>query len=71
MVKTKVDSNIPLPKKWPFENMNVGDSFAIPENVKRQAVSVAAMRYGRKHGMKFTVRQIDSVNKSFRCWRIA
>jgi hypothetical protein len=64
----KVQKNIPLPRKWPFADMKVGDSFAMPADVKRVAVSVAAMRYGRKHGMKFTIRQI--ADKTFRCWRI-
>lgn len=64
----KVDKNIPLPRKFPFADMKVGDSFAVPADIKRPAVTVAAMRYGRKHGMKFTVRQV--ADKTFRCWRI-
>lgn len=64
----KIDKNIKLPSKFPFKDMKVGDSFAVPPNVKRPAVTVAAMRFGRKHGMRFTVRQMP--NKSFRCWRI-
>lgn len=64
----KVDKNIPLPRKFPFADMKVGDSFAVPTDIKRPAVTVAAMRYGRKHGMKFTVRQV--ADKTFRCWRI-
>ena len=64
----KVDKNIPLPRKFPFADMKVGDSFAVPVDIKRPAVTVAAMRFGRKHGMKFTVRQV--ADKTFRCWRI-
>jgi len=64
----KVQKNIPLPRKFPFADMKVGDSFAVPSDVKRVAVSVAAMRFGRKHGMKFTIRQL--ADKTFRCWRI-
>ena len=64
----KIDKNIKLPSKFPFKDMKVGDSFAVPPDVKRPAVTVAAMRFGRKHGMRFTVRQMP--NKSFRCWRI-
>lgn len=64
----KIDKNIKLPSKFPFKDMKVGDSFAVPPNVKRPAVTVAAMRFGRKHGMRFTVRQMP--DKSFRCWRI-
>ena len=64
----KVDKHIPIPAKFPFKDMQVGDSFAVPPDVKRPAVTVAAMRFGRKHGMKFTVRQV--ADKTFRCWRI-
>ena len=63
-----IDKNFKIPAKFPFKVMQVGDSFAVPPNVKRPAVNVAAMRFGRKHGMKFTVRQMP--DKSFRCWRI-
>jgi hypothetical protein len=63
-----IDKNIKIPAKFPFKDMQVGDSFAVPPDVKRPAVNVAAMRFGRKHGMKFTVRQMP--DKSFRCWRI-
>ena len=65
----KVEKNVPLPVIYPFAKMAVGDSFAVPPDVKRSAVTVAAMRFGRKHGMKFTVRQMP--NRSYRCWRIA
>jgi len=64
----KIDKQFPIPVKYPFAGMQVGDSFAVPPDVKRPAVTVAAMRYGRKHGMKFTVRQV--ADKTFRCWRL-
>lgn len=64
----KIEKNIPIPVKFPFAGMQVGDSFAVPPDVKRPAVTVAAMRYGRKHGMRFTVRQV--ADKNFRCWRV-
>jgi hypothetical protein len=64
----KIDKQFPIPVKYPFAGMQVGDSFAVPPDVKRPAVTVAAMRYGRKHGMRFTVRQV--ADKTFRCWRI-
>jgi len=64
----KIDKQFPIPVKFPFAGMQVGDSFAVPPDVKRPAVTVAAMRFGRRHGMKFTVRQV--ADKTFRCWRI-
>jgi hypothetical protein len=64
-----IEKGIALPQKFPFAGMKVGDSFAVPEKVKRVTVSVAARRYGIKNEMKFTVRKIE--DGSFRCWRIA
>jgi hypothetical protein len=62
-----IDSNVPMPSKFPFAQMQVGDSFLIPADVKRTAVNVAAMRYGKKHRVKFTVR---GTTEGYRCWRI-
>jgi hypothetical protein len=63
----KVESNRPLPVKFPFEQMQIGDSFMVPEGVTRAAVSVAAWRYGKAHGKKFTVRKTP---EGFCCWRV-
>ena len=60
-----VEKNIPLPLKFPFDKMEVGDSFVI--TTKRQTASVAARRYGDKHGMKFVTRQMP--DGTIRCWR--
>lgn len=65
----KIEKGIPVPRSYPFAEMQVGDSFAVPESLQRMTVTVAAKRYGDKHGMKFTVRAMP--DKSFRCWRIA
>lgn len=62
-----VDRGVPLPRKYPFGDMRVGDSFLIPASAKRASVTVAAKRFGDKHGMKFTVRKTD---KGYRCWRL-
>lgn len=65
----KIEKGIQLPQKYPFDAMAVGDSFAVPSHIKRPTVTVAAMRYGQKNGMKFTVRQVK--DRSLRCWRVA
>jgi hypothetical protein len=65
----KVEKGVPLPSKYPFAGMQIGDSFAVPNEVKRQAVSVAAHSYGKEHGQKFTVRLMP--DRTLRCWRIA
>ena len=64
----KIESDIPIPTKYPFAQMKVNDSFAVPANTNRSAINVSAMRFGRKHGMKFTVRR--TVDGTLRCWRI-
>ena len=64
----KVEKNVPIPNRYPFDEMQVGDSFVVPPKIARNTVSVAASRYGEKHQMKFTVRRMD--DKTLRCWRI-
>jgi hypothetical protein len=65
----KVEKNVPLPSKYPFAKMAIGDSFAVPADKKRTSVSVAAKRFAAKHGAKFTVRQMP--DRTLRCWRVA
>lgn len=65
----KVDQSIPIPNRFPFGQMNVGDSFEIPPEIKRHTVAVSAMRYAKRHGMKFTTRKMP--DGTFRCWRTA
>lgn len=64
-----VEKNIQMPRNYPFEQMEVGDSFAVPAGIKRQTVNIAALRWSRKHGGKFSVRVMP--DRSFRCWRVA
>jgi hypothetical protein len=64
----KIEKDIPVPRKYPFADMAVGDSFAVPSDVHRTTVAISALRYGRKHGMKFVVRMV--ADRTFRCWRI-
>ena len=62
-----IDKNIPLPSRWPFKQMAVGDSFALPPSVPRTTLSIAAMRYGKKHNVKFITRKMP--DGTIRCWR--
>lgn len=64
----KVEKGIPIPARYPFGEMEVGDSFAIPPGVARNTVTVSAGRYGEKHQMKFIVRMMP--DRTMRCWRI-
>ena len=65
----KLDKDVPLPQRYPFAQMSVGDSFAVPAHMKRTTVTVAAKRYGKANGKKFTVKAMP--DKSLRCWRTA
>lgn len=65
----KVESDRPLPGKFPFDQMKVGDSFVIPDSVTRSAVTMAAWRYGKKTGTKFSVRRLPD-GKGYACWRV-
>ena len=64
----KVEKNIAIPEVFPFSQMQPGDSFLIPANVKRTTASVAAKRYGKKHNVKFVSRKMD--NGAIRIWRV-
>jgi hypothetical protein len=66
MTMPPIDKNVPLPARFPFEQMEVGDSFAVPPSVHRTTVGIAALRYGRKHGMKFITRK--TLDGTIRCW---
>jgi hypothetical protein len=68
MTMLPIDKNVPLPARFPFEQMEVGDSFAVPSGVHRTTVSIAALRYGRKHGRKFITRKMP--DGTIRCWRV-
>lgn len=67
VVIVKVEKNVPIPNRYPFDEMQVGDSFAVPPETTRTAVAVAAGRFGEKHQMKFIVRLMP--DKTLRCWR--
>lgn len=69
MSKIRIDKGIPMPRKFPFEEMEVGDSFVVPPDTHRTTVSIAAKRFGDKHGMKFATRTMP--DRTLRCWRIA
>jgi hypothetical protein len=64
----KVEKNVPIPTRYPFDKMDVGDSFIVSPEIARSTVTVAAGRYGEKHNMKFTVRKYK--DGAYRCWRI-
>ncbi len=63
-----IERGIPLPKnnrwkRYPFAEMKVGDSFFVPSKKSCNA----GFYYGKRHNMKFTVRQ---ENGGCRVWRV-
>jgi hypothetical protein len=80
----KIDKNVPMPKIskgrpriYPFPEMEVGDSFAVPitddlslgNNTNSSPLRSVAAAYARKYGGRFSV-QLDRSNKIMRCWRV-
>lgn len=76
----RIAKNVPLPtgkqastagrkRKYPFDQMSVGHSFAFPPKLA-PAVRSAAHAFRTQHNpeSRFSVR---GMNGSYRCWRIA
>lgn len=68
-----IEKDIPLPEhrgrpnKYPFPDMDVGDSFAVPLD-EVSSVRNAAYAWAFRHDWKLAVRKTD---EGARCWRIA
>jgi hypothetical protein len=67
MTQPPIDKGIPIPNRFPFEQMEVGDSFAVPDGLNRTTVSVADNRYCKKNDREYITRTIP--DKTVRCWR--
>lgn len=68
----KIDKGMPMPKsksekKYPFREMEIGDSF-FEEEVNRRLLASYASELGKKIGMKFSIRRVDG---GIRVWRTA
>lgn len=65
----KIDKDIPIPRYYPFDLMEVGDSFPVEPN-KRSTTSIAIVRYNKKYDgkKKFLLRKLES--GEIRCWRV-
>ena len=66
----KIDKGIPMPtrstEKYPFEKMEVGDSFFVP-GLGIRSVSTRVEDESRKSGRKFKSRSVEG---GVRVWRI-
>ncbi len=67
-----VESGIDVPvgarcRKYPFDEMHVGDSFDL-HGAKVSTVRSAASYYGKRNEMKFSIYQHGD---TYRCWRVS
>lgn len=58
------------PTVYPFDDMAVGDSFVVTDDVKRTTVLSAAQRAAKRLGVKFSV-GIDPETGKLAVWRDA
>lgn len=71
-----VEKGIPAPRIhtgvrsriYPFNVMDVGDSFGIASQEEAKRVTAAANHYGRNHNLKFSILKHEG---AWRCWRLA
>lgn len=68
--KVRIDKNIPIPRsrgKYPFREMEVGDSFLCPKGSEKTIYSAAGQATTRIKGRRFIVRKTED---GFRVWRV-
>lgn len=73
----EIEKNIPIPGyhcKYPFEKMEIGDSFFVKEasDSYRRKVRNAANMFGKKNGCKFKTRSMKNKDgiDGIRIWRV-
>lgn len=76
-----VEKNVPIPANtgsytgarpriYPFNTMDVGDSFGMGSKEEARRVTAAASSYSKTHGGgRFSVQQVPG--GGYRCWRIS
>lgn len=75
-MRYKIESCVAVPeargryRKYPFNEMQTGDSFVVARDEVDRLRSSASW-YGKRNGLKFAIRCVDPVNGEYRCWRIA
>jgi hypothetical protein len=70
MIQFKIDKNVPITRraKWPFQEMEVGDSFAVPSTVPKNTVYSYVSVMTKRLNKRFIARlQADD---SVRVWRV-
>jgi len=71
MSEFKIEKGVSIPDvepKYPFSEMDIGDSFEFPKNLISKVRS-AAYSFSSSRQTKFVVKK--TINEAARCWRIA
>ena len=67
----KIEKNVPMPQRGydlPFAQMEVGDSFVLPEVVSHSYARLLIHKFQKSDGKKkFSLRRIAN---GYRCWRV-
>jgi hypothetical protein len=69
----KIDTNVMLPQtrsKYPFEDMEVGDSILFKEERQANSARIAAVRFAERHhpDWTYTLRKVEG---GWRLWRVS
>jgi hypothetical protein len=69
----KSDTNVMLPQtrsKYPFEDMEVGDSILFKEERQANSARIAAVRFAERHhpDWTYTLRKVEG---GWRLWRVS
>jgi hypothetical protein len=76
MSEFKLDTNVPMPtvnsNKYPFDGMDVGDSFFVPGGNAVRRLRSAAAYHARQANVKYSTRvTTENDTDGARCWRVA
>lgn len=79
-MRYKVEKGVPFPgplqtwRKYPFGDMEPGDSFFVPDVSRRQALQSSVSWYKRRHPrekLEFATRTAEENGvEGVRCWRV-
>ena len=72
----KIEKGVPLPQStrtaWPYSDMKIGDSFAVPIAMRGKATSAMSAHKNRTPGLQFMQRSVtENGELMVRIWRTA
>ena len=70
MISVEVSRDVPVPeprRRYPYVDMDIGDSFVMPAGSSMQVVCNANYRAGKRLGRKFIARKLEG---GIRVWRV-